>query len=101
MERLVYDLRRRIEVYWAAQGGASYTCRVVIHSEDRKGMLARLTASIAEEEANIQDIRAEITEQSKGRISITLDIKDRKQLDRILKRLRSVDGVTRVERTLG
>ena len=101
VEKLIYDPQRRIEVNWASQGRASYSVRVVIHSEDRKGMLARLTAAIAEEEGNIQDIRAEVLEQSKGRISITLDIGDRRQLDRILTGLRSVEGVTAVERLLG
>jgi GTP pyrophosphokinase len=101
VEKLMYDPQRRIEVNWASRDGAAFLVKLAIHTEDRKGMLARLTSVIAEEEGNIRDIRAEAVEMEGGRISLTLTLGDQQQLDRILQRLRSLEGVTAVQRVLG
>jgi GTP pyrophosphokinase len=101
VRKLMYDPRRQIDVAWSGRGGAAFPVKLLIRTEDRQGMLARLTAAIAEEEANIRDIQADTQEPHRGRIAVTLSLGDQAQLGRILERIRSLDGVTGVERVLG
>ena len=95
------SIRRKIEVNWASSGGVSYSVKLRIRSQDRAGLLARVSAAIADEEMNIKDLHADTTEDRRGQMLLTVTIRDRKQLDRILARLRALEGVTEVERILG
>jgi GTP pyrophosphokinase len=101
IDALMFDPQRKIEVNWATSEGGSFTVKLVVRSEDRQGLLARVTAAIAEEDANIKDIRADTTEDQRGEMALTLTIRDRGQLDRILQRLRQLEGVMAAERVLG
>ena len=97
----MFDPHRRIEVTWEDEPGGVYEVTLVVHTEDRPGMLAKLTSVIADERTNIRDVQARGTEEGKGRVSITLEVRDLEQLDSLLARLRSTAGVHRVERSLG
>jgi GTP pyrophosphokinase len=101
VDTLLYDPQRRIDVQWSTAKGAHFEVKLRIQSEDRKGVLARLTSAISEEGANIRDIRAEATEDQRGQIRVTLQVADRKQLDRLLVRLRALQGIRAVDRILG
>ncbi|HEV8376107.1 MAG TPA: bifunctional (p)ppGpp synthetase/guanosine-3',5'-bis(diphosphate) 3'-pyrophosphohydrolase [Candidatus Polarisedimenticolia bacterium] len=101
VERLLYDPERKIEVTWAGSKEAKFQVRLSIFSEDRQGVLARVTSAIADEESNISDVNAKTFEGKKGQITLTLDISDLDHLDRILHRLRGIQGVHHVERQSG
>jgi GTP pyrophosphokinase len=66
--------------------------------EDRKGMLAQLSASIADINTNILSLEATTGEDAHARIDMTVEIKDVKHLEKVIKSLRRVDGVVDVER---
>jgi GTP diphosphokinase / guanosine-3',5'-bis(diphosphate) 3'-diphosphatase len=100
VDRLLYDSERRIEVAWAGDEQSRFQVRLNIFSEDRQGVLARVTSAIADEESNITDVSAKTTEDRKGQISLTLDISDMDHLERILHRIREIEGVHRVERQI-
>ena len=56
---LLYDPERRIDVEWDKGGDpAPYTVRLTMQVEDRKGMLAELSASIADINTNILNLEA-------------------------------------------
>jgi GTP diphosphokinase / guanosine-3',5'-bis(diphosphate) 3'-diphosphatase len=101
VERLLYDPERKIEVAWAGSKEAKFQVRLNITSEDRQGVLARVTSAIAEEKSNISDVSAKTFEGKKGQIIVTLDISDMDHLERIVKRLRGIQGVHHVERQSG
>ena len=101
VERLLYDPERRIEVAWAGAHDARFQVQLNISSEDRQGVLARVTSAIADEKSNIKDVRAQTFEGKKGQITLTLDIADLDHLERILQRLRGIQGVHHVERQTG
>jgi GTP pyrophosphokinase len=100
VERLLYDPERKIEVAWAGKE-AKFQVRLNITSEDRQGVLARVTSAIADEKSNISDVSAKTFEGKKGQITLTLDISDLDHLERIVKRLRGIQGVHDVERQSG
>ncbi len=96
---LLYTVDRRIEVEWdrsADQGG--YTVDLTLVVEDRKGLLAEISAKIAGVNTNITNIEAKTHDGHLDRIAMTLEIRDVKHLDKVLKSLRKVSGVLGVER---
>ena len=98
---LLYDPERRIDVVWdKADGEASFTVCLTIQVEDRRGMLADVTSRIAETRIDIRKVEASAHEDQHGHISVTMDIKDLKHLQKAIKVVRAVPGVLNVERVL-
>ncbi len=95
---LLYDPERRIDVEWDKGADSSpYTVRLSIQVEDRKGILADVSAKIAGINTNIRNVEA-TTDASMGRIDMTVEISDVKHLQKVIKSLRSIAGVVDVER---
>ena len=95
---LMYDPERRIDVEWDKGADvAPYTVRLAIEVEDRKGILAELSKRISDINTNMTDVEAKTGDQ-RGRIDITMEIKDLKHLEQVIKSIRSVNGVMNVER---
>jgi guanosine-3',5'-bis(diphosphate) 3'-pyrophosphohydrolase len=96
---LLYDPERRIEVEWdKAADTARYTVRLTMQVEDRRGILADVSSTIADINTNITNVEATTGEDSRGRIDVTVEITDLKHLQKIMKSLRAVDGVLDVAR---
>ena len=95
---LMYDPERRIDVEWDKGSDiAPYTVRLAIEVEDRKGMLAELSQRISDINTNITNVEARTGDQ-RGRIDVTVEIKDVKHLEQVIKSVRGVPGVLNVER---
>jgi guanosine-3',5'-bis(diphosphate) 3'-pyrophosphohydrolase len=98
---LLYDPERRIEVEWekaAGDGSARYTVKLTMEVEDRKGLLAAVSAKIAGINTNIRNMEARTDQDHRARIDMTVEISDLKHLEKVIKSLRGVDGVIGVER---
>jgi GTP pyrophosphokinase len=97
---LLYDPERRIDVEWDKSDGAasSYTVKLTMEVEDRKGLLAAVSARIADINTNIKNMEAHTDEDRRARIDVTIEISDLKHLEKVIKSLRGVDGVLDVER---
>jgi GTP pyrophosphokinase len=97
---LLYDPERRIDVEWDKGGdSASYTVRLTMHVEDRKGMLAELSARVAGINTNIINLEAAAGgDRDHARINMTVEIQDLKHLEKVIQSLRKVNGVIEVER---
>ncbi len=96
---LLYDPERRIEVEWDKGTDAlPYTVRLSLQVEDRKGILADVTSKISGINTNIRNVEATSDADQRGRIDITIEISDLKHLQKVIKSLKSVDGVVDVER---
>ena len=96
---LMYDPQRRIDVEWDKGGDpAPYTVRLTMQVEDRKGMLAAISARIADINTNILNLEATTGDSPEARIDVTVEIKDMKHLEKVIKSLRGIDGVIDIER---
>jgi len=98
---LMYDPDRRIDVAWDSDAGeARYSVRLTLEVEDRRGMLAEVSARVAGVDTNITRIEAlSSTDDNRGRIDMTIEIGDLKQLEKVVKSLKKVGGVLSVERS--
>jgi GTP pyrophosphokinase len=65
--------------------------------EDRKGILADVSTRVAGINTNIQTLEA-TSDDLRGSIRMTVEISDLKHLERVIKSLKSVEGVLDVER---
>ena len=96
---LLYDPERRIDVEWdKGQGSGRYTVRLTVEVEDRKGIIAEVSARITGVNTNIIDIEARLDDQQRGWIKVTVEISDMKHLEKVMKSLKSVKGVIAVDR---
>jgi guanosine-3',5'-bis(diphosphate) 3'-pyrophosphohydrolase len=100
---LMYDPERRIDVEWdksaGADAAANYTVKLTMEVEDRKGVLAAVSAKIADINTNIKNMEARTDDaDQRARIDVTVEISDLKHLEKVIKSLRSVNGVLDVER---
>jgi guanosine-3',5'-bis(diphosphate) 3'-pyrophosphohydrolase len=97
---LLYDPERRIDVEWdKSSDSAPYTVRLKISVEDRRGILADVSSRISDINTNIRDVEATVDEEQRGSIRMTVEISDVKHLDKVMRSLKSVEGVLAVERT--
>jgi GTP pyrophosphokinase len=92
------DADRLVEVEWAGDGDITYTVKVLVLTIDRTGILAELSAVISTNNININHIDASATHEKRARFNFILEVKDRHQLDEILKKISRVKGVIEVKR---
>jgi GTP pyrophosphokinase len=98
VRNLLYDHGRKIEVAWAGDQRASYAIELEVVAEDRAGLLADVTQAIAGEGSNIRRIAARAGEDRQGFVSVSLEARDRKHLEKIVSKIRGVAGVREVIR---
>jgi GTP pyrophosphokinase len=98
VENLLYDPGRQIDVTWAGEKKASYAIELDVLTEDRPGLLADVTQAIAGEGSNIRRIEARVGEMREATVNVSLETSDAKQLEKIVSRIRGIQGVKDVVR---
>jgi GTP pyrophosphokinase len=98
---LMFDPERRIDVEWDSAGTdqAPYVVRLTMQVEDRKGMLAEISARVSDINTNITNMEARTGDDRQARIEMTVEIRDVKHLEKVIKSIKGVQGVLGVERT--
>ena len=103
VQNLLYEVDRQIDVEWARSASELFPVKMIVHTDDRPGVLSQLTAVLAGEQSNIRTLEAKTdeTRSSDGAIiEMTVDVKDKKQFERIVSSMRRISGVRDVERLL-
>jgi GTP pyrophosphokinase len=98
---LMYDSERKIDVEWARSTKESFIVKLQIHTDDRPGMLNQFTSILAHEACNIRSLEAHAAHKSAEEdalVDMTIEIRDKKQLDKLMSQLRRVSGVRDVAR---
>ena len=98
VENLLYDPGRQIDVTWAGEKKASYAIELDVLTGDRPGLLADVTHAIAGEGSNIRRIEARVGELGEATVSVALETSDSKQLEKIVSKIRAIQGVKDVVR---
>ncbi|MGH9863010.1 MAG: ACT domain-containing protein, partial [Candidatus Acidiferrales bacterium] len=101
VENLLYDSERRVSVDWAEGAEEAYPVRLAIPISDRPGLLTEISGVIAKHDCNIRSAEAH-TDASHGTgvIELVFEVKEKKQLNRILTALKKVKGVRGINRLL-
>jgi GTP diphosphokinase / guanosine-3',5'-bis(diphosphate) 3'-diphosphatase len=101
VQSLMYDVERKIDVEWARNAAEAFPVKIVIHTDDRPGMLNQLTSVLSTENTNIRSLEAktEMDGNATGAlVEMTVDVKDKKQLEKLVSAMRRISGVRDVER---
>ena len=58
VQNLLYEVERKIDVEWARSAAESFPVKMMVHTDDRPGVLNQLTAVLAAEQSNIRTLEA-------------------------------------------
>ena len=89
---------RLIEVKWYTAINVAYKADITVMANDRTALLMEITNTIGEAKIPLKAINARTTREQIAIINLTLEINDTEQLDKIIKKLKKVDGVFEVTR---
>lgn len=99
VKQLMVNKDRIVEVEWAqSEKEEIQSVRLLVTTENRTGMLADITNAIAEIKTAIRNASASISRDDKGLIEVTVEVFDKKHLDRVILAIEQVPGVIAVER---
>lgn len=91
---------RFIEVDWVENKKNEYKAEIEIKAIDRPGVLSEITLILAEANLLVNSLNAKTDKNSGVKINVILEIKDVQQLKKIMKRMKSLEGVQEVYRVL-
>ena len=95
---LMTDPDRRIDVSWQGEKETQYNINLSVKVEDRKGILADIAAIIADKNTDIRTVESKTFEDQTAFIDVTVSISNIKELNRITKSIRTIEGVLGVTR---
>jgi GTP pyrophosphokinase len=101
VQNLMYEVERKIDVEWARAVSEPFNVKMVIQTDDRPGMLNQLTSVLFHEQSNIRSLEARQDDKRAGDgavVEMTIEIRDKKQLERVASAVRRIPGVRDVER---
>ena len=90
---------RWIEVNWATEPNRRFESRIRVLVQNEKGALARIAAEIGESDSNIvhismdESVNSDLTD-----LRFTIQVEDRIHLARLIRNVRSINGVARILR---
>jgi len=99
VSQLMINRDRIVDVEWAKSDQKEIqSVRLLATTENRTGMLAGITNAIAEIKTGIRDASANVRRDDKGVIEVTVEVFDKKHLDKVITSIEHVPGVISVER---
>jgi guanosine-3',5'-bis(diphosphate) 3'-pyrophosphohydrolase len=97
-EKLEYEAERRVPVEWDVRQETMHPIRISVVTHDRQGLLAGVSSAIAACNGNISRATVTTTQDRKAYLDFTVDIRDVKHLNEIMRRVEGLRGVLSVER---
>ncbi len=98
VKSLENDSSRIIDVNWHIASNVAYTADITILANDRTQLLMELTNVIGDMKIPLKAINARTTRDHVAIMNLTVEITDTDQLDKMVKKLRRVQGVFEVTR---
>ena len=90
---------RFIEVEWEAlKAGKSYEATIHIRGADRRGLLSDISKVCDNMDVNLSGVNARTGKDGAMNMTIQLEISSIQEMDRILRALRNIEGITNVYR---
>ncbi len=96
-----HDATHWIPVEWEDAPEGEFPVDIRVSVVNQRGALATVAAVIAEMGANVENVALEERDGRHSDLLFTVDVKDRKHLARIMRRVRRLDLVRRINRSKG
>ncbi|MEW6456003.1 MAG: bifunctional (p)ppGpp synthetase/guanosine-3',5'-bis(diphosphate) 3'-pyrophosphohydrolase [Acidobacteriota bacterium] len=94
----ILEKNRLIDAKWDGNIKISYDVKIAIISEDRPGILAKITSVVSGEKSNIKKAEAVAFPDKTAKINFIVEVKDITQLEKLIKNIMNVKGVISVKR---
>jgi len=101
VQNLMYEVERKIEVEWARAVQETFHVSLLVRTEDRPGMLSQVTTALFNEQTNIRTLETRPGDGPSNEgavVAMTLEVKDKRQLERVISAIRRVSGIRDIER---
>jgi GTP pyrophosphokinase len=99
VSQLMVNKDRIVDVEWAkSEKQEIQSVRLLATTENRTGMLAGITNAIADIKTGIRGAQANVSRDDQGFSEVTVEVFDKKHLDRVITSIEHVPGVISVER---
>ncbi len=98
LERFNDQPDKYVALVWEDNVDGDFPVDLKVDLINRRGSLASLTLAISEAESNIQNIRAQESDRHHFNVDITIAVRNRSHLAKILRKVRSRKDVIRVVR---
>jgi guanosine-3',5'-bis(diphosphate) 3'-pyrophosphohydrolase len=95
---LANDPQRRLEVAWDGDIKGARRVKLIVTSQDQRGLLAKLSKAVTDAGADIKSASIKTTDTAKAIISFEVELIDSAQYRSIVRGLEMVSGVIKVER---
>ncbi|MGN0152795.1 MAG: RelA/SpoT family protein [Wujia sp.] len=99
-----FDRKRLIEADWASgqvQDANLYSTEIIIYANDSKGLVFALSKIFNEANINLTGMNVRVNKQGKATVSVKFEIHSKDQLNKLIAKIRSVEGIIDIERTTG
>lgn len=92
---------RWIDVRWEPEQEGTYSVSLRIESRNERGVLAAIAATISEQEANIDAVSFDDRDGQYTIMNFVIEVHDRVHLARIMRSIRAMETVVRINRKKG
>ncbi len=92
---------RWISVSWVEKGLPNYRTSLELSARDRDGLALDVAMALSAAKVKVSALSAKALPDGHATVSISLEVRDRKELDSVISRLRNIQGVYYVSRSAG
>ena len=92
---------RWLDLSWEPKPGLQFPVDIRIEVINQRGILAVMASAIAAMESNIDNVSIDNLDGHNSVTNVTLEVRDRVHLARVIKKLRNIKGVNRISRKRG
>lgn len=98
LERHHHEPEKYVSLQWENRTEGDFSVDLKVDLANRRGSLASLTSAISEADSNIENIRAQESDRHHFNVDITIAVRNRSHLARILQKIRKRKDVIKVVR---
>lgn len=99
------DRERLIDADWQIPEDATsfekYVAEIMIYANNRNGLLADISRALTEKNINIMSMNCRINKQDIATLQMNFEITGREELNRVIDKIRGIESVIDIERTVG
>lgn len=97
---------RLINAEWDTQfakgeSNTSYLAELKVVANDRVGLIVEISRQLADDDISVKGFNVRTTKDTQAILNVTIEIKTKEQLERVVTRLKNLRDVTEVERVSG
>ena len=87
--------------YTRGDSNTSYLAELRITAVDRSGLILEISRMLADDDISVKGFNARTTKDLMAILNITIEIRTKEQLERVVKHIKSLKDIMEVERVSG